>query len=65
VLKSEFQVGTSRVSTSFAWDPALGLALPVEMRDDFSLGRTDYRATGTYSRFRRFGVSTSETLQDK
>jgi len=65
VLKSELQVGTSLVATTFAWDPAFGLALPVEMRDDYSVGRTDYRATATYSRFRRFGVSTSEKVQDK
>jgi hypothetical protein len=31
----------------------------------YSFGRTDYRATATYSRFRRFDVSTSEKVQDK
>ena len=64
VLKSEHQVGTSRVATTFAWDPTFGLALPVEMRDDYTLGRTGFRATATYSRFRRFDVSTSEKVQE-
>jgi hypothetical protein len=64
VLKSEVQVTTSRIVTTFAWDEAIGLALPAEMRDDYSLGRTDYRATATYSRFRRFEVSTSEKVQE-
>ena len=64
VLKSEMQVTTSRVVTTFAWDEAIGLAVPVEMRDDYTLGRTDYRATATYSRFRRFDVSTSEKVQE-
>jgi hypothetical protein len=65
VLKSELQTGTSRVETTFAWDATLGLAVPVEMRDDYTAGRISYRATATYSRFRRFGVSTSEQVQDK
>jgi hypothetical protein len=63
VLKTELETGTSRVAASFAWDAAIGLALPVEMRDDYSVGRTGYRATATYSRFRRFDVSTSEKLR--
>jgi hypothetical protein len=62
VLKTELEVATSRVATTFAWDAAIGLALPVEMRDDYSVGRTSYRATASYSRFRRFGVTTSEKL---
>ena len=40
------------------------MAVPVEMRDDYTIGRTDYRATATYSRFRRFDVSTSEKVQE-
>ena len=65
VLKSELQTGSSLVATTFAWDATIGLAVPVEMRDDYTVGRTSYRATATYSRFRRFGVSTSEQVQEK
>jgi hypothetical protein len=64
VLKSDLQVGSSRVETTFAWDEAIGVAVPVEMRDAYTIGRTDFRATATYSRFRRFDVSTSEKVQE-
>ena len=62
VVKTELRVGSSQVLTTFAWDDSLGVAVPAEMRDSYSVGPTDFRATATYSRFRRFGVSTSEEV---
>ena len=62
VLRSEVAVNTSRIETTFAWDDGLQVAVPVEMRDSYRAGRTGYRVTASYSRFRRFGVATSEQL---
>ena len=63
VLKTELQVLSSRVETTFTWDEPLGVAVPAEMRDSYMIGRTAFRATATYSRFRRFDVSTTEKIQ--
>ena len=65
VLKTDLQVRTSQVETTFAWDEPLGVAVPLEMHDSYTVGRTDFRATATYSRFRRFDVSTSEQVQGR
>ena len=62
VLKTDLQVTTSQVVTTFTWDESLGVAVPAEMHDSYSVGGTDFRATATYSRFRRFDVSTSEKV---
>lgn len=63
VLKTDLRVRTSQVQTTFAWDESLGVAVPAEMRDSYMVGPTAFRATATYSRFRRFDVSTSEKIQ--
>ena len=62
VLKTELRVRSSQVQTTFGWDESLGVAVPSEMHDSYVVGPTDFRATAKYSRFRRFGVSTSEQV---
>jgi hypothetical protein len=62
VLKTDLQVRASQVVTTFMWDEPLGVAVPAEMHDSYSVGGTDFRATATYGRFRRFDVSTSEKV---
>ena len=62
VLRSEVSVNTSHIETTFAWDEGLQVAVPVEMRDSYNTGRIGYRVTASYSRFRRFGVSTTEQI---
>ena len=63
VLKTDLRVSTSQIVTTFTWDESLGVAVPTEMHDAYTVGRTDFRATATYSRFRRFDVSTKEVVQ--
>ena len=63
VLKTELRVNSSQVQTTFVWDESLGVAVPAEMRDSYMVGPTAFRAKATYSRFRRFDVSTTEKIQ--
>lgn len=63
VLRAEVAVRGSRTLTTFAWDETLQVAVPVELRDAYRVGRTGFTVTSTYSRFRRFGVSTSEVIK--
>ena len=45
-------------------DDAAGMVVPVKMEERYRRGRdtTEVRGVATYSKFRRFQVSTSETL---
>jgi hypothetical protein len=54
----------AEVSVSFERDPGLGLWLPKRMDDRFKRrgDSAQVRGVATYSRFRRFQVSTSEEL---
>jgi hypothetical protein len=63
VMKTELRVNSSQVQTTFSWDESLGVAVPAEMRDSYMVGPTAFRARATYSRFRRFDVSTSEKIE--
>ena len=63
VLKTELRVNSSQVQTTFSWDESLGVAVPAEMRDSYMVGPTAFRAKATYSRFRRFDVSTTEKIE--
>lgn len=63
ILKTELRVAASQIQTTFRWDESLGVAVPAEMHDSYGIGSTDFRATATYSGFRRFDVSTSEAVQ--
>lgn len=50
------------ITTSFAIDERLQLAVPVEMRDSYP-GYLDVTGVATYGRFRSFQVRTAETLR--
>ncbi len=72
VVKTELLLGPSdvrrgltpiEVIVSFRYDEALDLLVPTEMREfypNFRLG--DVRGVATYGRFRRFGVTTTESV---
>jgi hypothetical protein len=67
VRKSEMAVvfgGNSwRMTTSFSDDPALGLAVPVEMVERFEVDFAVVTGRATYGRFRAFSVSTGEQVE--
>lgn len=51
------------VLVTFRYDETLDLMVPAEMKEFYPDGRLgDVRSTATYGRFRRFGVTTSESL---
>ncbi len=51
------------VSTEFKVDDAFGLAVPVRMRESYIMtGLSSVTGQATYGRFRRFGVTASETV---
>ena len=66
VLRSELVTfsgnGTARVTTTFRVEPETGVALPIEMHEDYQLQRGRVTATATYSKFRHFAVSTDTTI---
>lgn len=66
VLRSELVTysgnGTARVTTTFRVDPETGIALPIEMHEDYQLQRGRVTATATYGKFRHFAVSTDATI---
>jgi hypothetical protein len=66
VLRSELVTvsgaGTGRVTTTFRMDPQTDVAVPVEMREEYQMQRGRITATATYSRFRRFAVSTDTKI---
>jgi hypothetical protein len=53
---------TARVTTTFEPQATDGIAVPVEMREEYQLQRSRVTATATYSRIRHFGVSTSTNV---
>jgi hypothetical protein len=68
VVKTRLQIGPARIPpevvTSFRHDDALGIDVPATMNDWYPDGtRGDIKGLATYSRFRRFGVKTEETLK--
>ena len=66
VLRSELVTvsgaGTARVTTTFRADAETGLALPVEMHEEYQLQRGRVTATATYGHFRQFAVSTNTKI---
>ena len=52
----------SSITTIFGLDEKLGIDVPVEMRDHYPLDKVDVRGVATYSRFRRFQVSTTADI---
>jgi len=67
VLRSELATfsgaGSARVTTIFRVDPETDIAIPIEMREEYQLQRSRITATATYSRFRRFAVSTDTKIR--
>jgi len=67
IMKTELEIDdtTMRVElvTRYAFSPALKIAIPVEMTDEY-IERNGRRSSGTatYGRFRKFGVETSEVV---
>jgi hypothetical protein len=55
----------ARVTTSFRLDDRFGIAVPYEMQEEYKFDNgTRVTAVATYDRFRRFDVSTDESLKD-
>jgi hypothetical protein len=66
VLRSELVAytgaGSARVTTRFRADEIGGIAVPIEMTEEYQMQRSRVTATATYSRIRQFGVSTTTTV---
>jgi hypothetical protein len=69
VLKTRLSVADdvveATVTTTYGLEPKVGFLVPVRMEDDYSTRKGAERVTGvaTYSRFRRFSVSTDENVK--
>jgi len=67
VAKTELRIGGQAapvsIITLFKLDEALGIDVPVEMRDWYPDRGGEIRGVATYGRFRRFQVTTEETLK--
>ena len=68
VLKTELQVEQPSVraivTTTFRYDERFGIAVPMEMRERYSLGTGNRITTvATYGRFRRFDVTAEEDVR--
>jgi hypothetical protein len=56
----------ARISTAFRFDDRFGIAVPYEMQEEYKFDNgTKVTAVATYDRFRRFDVSTEDTLKDE
>jgi hypothetical protein len=56
----------ARITTSFRFDERFGIAVPFEMQEEYKFDNgTKVTAVATYDRFRRFDVSTEDTLKDE
>ena len=56
----------ARITTSFRFDDRLGIAVPYKMQEEYKFDDgARVTAVATYNRFRRFDVSTEETLKDE
>lgn len=65
IVKTDLSVtGADHVVTSFRFDEAFGINVPVRMEENYAVGFSG-RGTGTatYGRFRRFEVKTEEKIQ--
>jgi hypothetical protein len=67
LAKSELRIGSQSapisIITVFKLDDALGIDVPVEMRDWYPDRIGEIRGVATYGRFRRFKVTTEETVK--
>lgn len=59
------EVVEATVTTTYGHDPKMGFFVPVRMEDDYRTRKGAERVTGvaTYSKFRRFSVSTDEGVK--
>jgi|SRR5947207_3443079 len=56
----------ARITTSFRFDERFGIAVPYEMQEEYKFDNgIRVTALATYDRFRRFDVSTEDTLKDE
>jgi hypothetical protein len=56
----------ARITTSFRFDDRFGIAVPYEMQEEYKFDNgTKVTAVATYDRFRRFDVSTEDTLKEE
>jgi hypothetical protein len=65
VVKTDLSVTTAEhVVTSFQFDEAFGIAVPVKMEENYAVGANGKGSgTATYGHFRRFAVKTEEKVQ--
>lgn len=67
VMKTVLDIGSglraNQSTTTFRFDPDLQVTVPVEMHEEWQVGRTDLKGVATYGRFRRFGVRTEERIK--
>ena len=55
----------ARITTSFRFDDRFGIAVPYEMQEEYKFDNgTKVTAIATYDRFRRFDVSTEDSLKE-
>jgi hypothetical protein len=56
----------AKITTSFRFDDRFGIAVPYEMQEEYKFDSgIKVTAVATYDRFRRFDVSTEDTLKDE
>jgi hypothetical protein len=63
VVKTELQIGASRVTTDYAFDEELGINVPAVMEDRYPQARGEFRGRATYGKFRRFQIRTEEKVK--
>jgi len=78
VVKTELQVGQrdfahssmtwrppSTITTTFGLDEKLGIDVPLDMRDHYALEHVEVHGVATYSRFRRFPVGPTGSVNER
>lgn len=53
------------MTTTFQFDERFQIAVPIELRESFVVGRTTIEGRATYGQFRQFVVSTEEKINIK
>jgi hypothetical protein len=54
---------TARLTTFFKYDAQFGIAVPVEMREHYTVGRGQVTGVATYGHFRKFQVSAKSSAE--
>lgn len=63
VLKTEIEAGPLYLVTTFRFDDAFQIAVPIEMRERLAMGSSNLLGTASYQRFRAFRVISEETIR--